>query len=985
MHQFVRQSARQAARIRLGALALLMVTSTTARSQTQTGIIAGRMSDSAGHPLAGSVAVLGNARFGATATLDGSYVIPGVPAGSYRLVSHYIGFRSDTVTVVVVGGRTVSQRIVMRSAPSTLETVTVSSPRLNQTTVGALQEQKQADNIVTVQSGDQIRSLPNYNAAEALARMPGVTAERDEGEGKFVEIRGTPPLFQHVTIDGADVPGTLRGDRSVKLDDVPADVLGALEVHKTLSADMDAAAIGGSVNLVTKIPEGSPGGYASGYYGYQTLESNNNGHGDLSYGGRIGADQKLGFLLDGSIDRTDRVINDVEPSWQAVAPGRNGSFYNVNGGSGYTGAWPSWSEREYNYYRTRYGAGGDLDYRFSPTSSVYVKGLWSAFFDEANRWITGLGGSGLQMVNGVPTVTGASVSPFYSNRGPIEHTWGFTGGGRHDAGVWQLAWAANYAGSSANQHDHYDDSYAPLGGNRLANFTYGYDGSRLIPRPVLAPGVLSDLHTASDYALTQLNTDNERTSGSIVGGRLDALLPYTLGRLPASLKLGLKIQNQHKGYLSNQPSYRPDGSPLLSEFPSSYRAPSFYGDVCAGCYPLAPFGSIPAVNQNLVAHPGAWTFTPNTTRDALATFAGTEQVTAAYGMQTLDVRNLHVNVGVRVENTRVGYVGHGEDSTGALLADPIHGSHSYTDLFPSLQLRYALGENTNLRAAFTRGIARPNYSQLAPSFNAAGALPVQNGGTISSAITVGNPDLRPEYAWNSDLLAEHYFNSVGVLSAGLFYKDIRNFIFNRTGFYSGPIPGYAKFFASTPENGPSADLWGFELDYMQHLTFLPGVLRGVGFDVNWTHVESRAIVPQDTTAGHYLNALTGDSVFPYRGQPFRHAALPRQFPTLLNLSLLYDDSRFTARISGQYTSASIYGYGQDGTSNPTSGDNWNYAHWQLDAAATYTLVGSSAITLQALNLTNSVFGFFNGTTRTPWNVQREYYGTTLFIGVRQGF
>ena len=85
----------------------------------------------------------------------------------------------------------------------------MSSPRLNETTAGALQEQKHADNILTVMSGDEIRALPNANAAEALARLPGVTAERDEGEGKYVEIRGTPPDFQHVTINGADVPGTL--------------------------------------------------------------------------------------------------------------------------------------------------------------------------------------------------------------------------------------------------------------------------------------------------------------------------------------------------------------------------------------------------------------------------------------------------------------------------------------------------------------------------------------------------------------------------------------------------------------------------------------------------------------------------------------------------------------------------------------------------------------------------------------------------------
>ena len=160
----------------------------------ENGTIAGRVTDSAGHQLAGaSVVVVGNSRFGGYTGPGGSYVITDIPAGSYRLAAHFIGFRGDTVAVTVTGGQTVTQNIVLKAVPTTLNTVVITSPRLNETTAGALQEQKDADNIMTVMSGDEIRGLPNYNAAEALARLPGVTAERDEGEGKYVEIRGTPP------------------------------------------------------------------------------------------------------------------------------------------------------------------------------------------------------------------------------------------------------------------------------------------------------------------------------------------------------------------------------------------------------------------------------------------------------------------------------------------------------------------------------------------------------------------------------------------------------------------------------------------------------------------------------------------------------------------------------------------------------------------------------------------------------------------------
>ena len=197
---------------------------------------------------------------------------------------------------------------------------------------------------------------------------------------------------------------------------------------------------------------------------------------------------------------------------------------------------------------------------------------------------------------------------------------------------------------------------------------------------------------------------------------------------------------------------------------------------------LAPFGSLPAVNQNLVGNPGAWTYVNNGVSDSAATFAGTEQTNAAYVMQTLDISKLHINAGLRVENTNVGYVGYTVDTSGGIAAARVHGSTSYTDLFPSVQLKYSVDENTNLRVAVTRGIARPDYVLLAPSINVAGVL----GQGEQNPISEGNPALKPEHAWNYDLLGEHYLSSVGVLSAGLFYKSINDFIFQRICALHGP-------------------------------------------------------------------------------------------------------------------------------------------------------------------------------------------------------
>jgi TonB-dependent receptor len=937
----------------------VVLVSTALQAQTPTGRITGHVADSAGAPLAASLRVLGPGAHGAYADAAGQFLIADVPAGPVKVEVRYPGFTTDTFGVTVVGGQSVEHAVVLHGANRQLAVVRVTAAGVAETQAYALQTQKRADNIVSVISGDEIRSLPIYNAAEAAERLPGVAAEEDEGEGKYLQIRGTPPDFQHVTIDGADVPGTLATDvRAVKLDDVPADLLGSIEVSKTLTADMDASAIGGSVNLVSKIPEGSPRGYVSATYGYQEQESNNNGQASFAYGGRVGDQQKLGFLLNGAYDRIDRTLNDVEPSFTAVDNQGN----EVTGGSNYAHVFPSeWSQREYNYYRTRYGLGGDLDYRFSPTSTLSLKGLWSAFFDQANRWETNVKGSDETFTNGVPTISGGKVSNTVSNRGPVEHTWGFVAEQKQQVGPVHLTFDANYAGSEATTHDHLEDSYS----FNESKFNYGINGSNTNPAYIVTPQIRSEISNPANYSLSELDTDNEFNSGQDIGAKIDALVPYSIGNLPASFKFGVKYRDEHKGYLDYEPQFTPNNGNLpMTQFLGTYSAPSFYSHLCAGCFTNAPYASIPAVQAYYHANASAFSgIQGQTEADNLNSFAGTEQVAAAYGMQTLDIGQLHINVGLRLENTTVGYVGHITTSPNDTTASATqHGAHSYLDFFPSVQLRYALDENTNLRAAFTRGIARPDYVQLAPSLNAVGVT-----GTQQDPLTLGNPELKPEHAWNYDLLGEHFFPSVGVISGGFFYKDIDDFIYQQIVPYSGPLQQYAGFYASQFTNGPRAELWGVEADYEQHFTFLPGALAGAGFDVNWTHVESRAVVPDLTFGG------------------FRHQMLDRTIPNMFTVSMLYDYSLVSARVAGRYTAATINAYGSDGSSNPESSDTWFYPHWQVDAQLTVRVFGSTALSVSGQNINNEFFGFFTGTPGNRTNNQRETYGSVWAVGVRQGF
>ena len=235
------------------------------------GTIRGAVTEAGQRSAADVIVHVSGTTIGARSDSSGLYRVLRVPAGSYVVRVAKIGFSPESATVVVQNGQTVTQNFELHALVQELTAVTVTSNRLGESEAAALQRKADAPNVVDVLAGDVIRALPNVNVAEAARRMPGVTTERDEGEGKFVQVRGTEPELNNVTINGAHVPGTEGGTRVAKLDDIPSDLLAAIEVSKTLTADMDADAIGGSVNLVTKTPEGAPQGYVAGQYGQVDL------------------------------------------------------------------------------------------------------------------------------------------------------------------------------------------------------------------------------------------------------------------------------------------------------------------------------------------------------------------------------------------------------------------------------------------------------------------------------------------------------------------------------------------------------------------------------------------------------------------------------------------------------------------------------------------------------------------------------------------
>jgi TonB-dependent receptor len=369
------------------------------------------------------------------------------------------------------------------------------------------------------------------------------------------------------------------------------------------------------------------------------------------------------------------------------------------------------------------------------------------------------------------------------------------------------------------------------------------------------------------------------------------------------------------------------------------------------------------VQAYVTAHPDQFTVSggpgPNKSQ-----FDLTERVAAGYVMNSLDLSpSARLIAGVRIESTHVDT--RSFDSNTGLQNFTAGGN--YLDVLPSVAVKLAVSTNAALRLVYSRALSRPDPQDISR------AVGVVNDTQNPPTVSLGNPALKAEHANNVDVLVEQYLAPLGLIQAGYFYKALSDpIIATQTRPTSGPFAG---FLVSQPGNAGSATLQGFEVAYQQHLGFLPGALAGLGLSANYGYTTSDA-----------------------RGLPLRtdHPALLRQAPHTWNISPTYDFRAFSIRVGMSYNGANIYAYQyQDlnsdgarlaagdltagGVGGP-GGDSYLFPHLQLDAQASVRLAPGFSLVVYGLNLTDEVFGFYNGSPQ--YVVQREFYRPTYAIGLR---
>src|SRR5580698_858715 len=294
----------------------LLASAATGDKGTPSGSVSGTVKDAAGAVLQGAQIVLQPTATSVASDAQGNFVIPNIAPGTYTVTVSYVGFDNMVTTIVVKPGQTATLNATMSVASANQQVI------VNAGLVGdaaAINEQRTSANILNVQTDTQIQSLPNANVADAIGRMPGVTLQRNEGEGQYVQIRGTEPRLSNTTIDGVIVPGPDPEVRQVDLDTIPADLVGAVTISKTLSANQDGDAIGGSVDLqIKQATSDKPTLMFEGIDGYTPIDNGRKTFTiDSSAGLRFGPNspqgKRFGLMLGYSYDYNGRGIDDVEP------------------------------------------------------------------------------------------------------------------------------------------------------------------------------------------------------------------------------------------------------------------------------------------------------------------------------------------------------------------------------------------------------------------------------------------------------------------------------------------------------------------------------------------------------------------------------------------------------------------------------------------------------------------------------------------------
>lgn len=816
----------------------------------------------------------------------------------------------------------------------------------------AYNQQKNGSNIANILSSDQVGRFPDANIGDALKRVPGITMQNDQGEARNIIVRGLAPELNSVTLNGDRIPSAEGDNRNVQMDLIPSDMISTIEVNKTLTPDMDADAIGGSVNLITRAAPNGQRISATLSGGYNPIRNGELISGGLVYGDRF-LNNKLGVVLSGSYNTNKYGSDNVEAVWTRDD---HGNVY-----------MDEHDIRKYDITRTRRSASAALDYKFNATNSISFNAMYNWRDDWENRYRARTRGiEPIYDPNDETKIIGYEGDIRRQTKGGIDNNrvknmrleqqtvQNYSLRGDHIINSkLDMDWAVSY--STAREYRPNERYVEYQAGGVAFSPDFGGEGQPLY--------TTTNAPALSDYSLRTISENTDNTTEDELGIKINFRLPASIiagekGRIRFGGRARIKNKLRDNTFteysplsgwetMADAPTVNWDGkgwNPSEKYTPGTFTSREHLGGLDLGNTALFESEAVPSEYLPL-------------------NYRAAENIYAGYLRWDQDFNSkLSLITGLRVEHTALNYEGNiireEEELDGTRSV-----ANSYTNLLPNLTMKYLPNQDLVLRAAVTTALARPNYYRLSPFVSTL---------ADDNFIEAGNPDLTAAYAWNFDLMAEYYFRSIGIISGGVFYKNINNFIYTyRDEFYTtekfandfpdipNPVTAGENWTLSQARNGDNVNVYGFEVALHRQLDFLPGkFLKGFGIYTNYTLTRSNA-----------------KGIYSADGDLRTGLMLPGTAPHMFNASLSWEDKKFSARISLNYAAAYL-----DELGGSDFDDRYYDQQTFLDFNASYKVTPMLRIFAEANNLTNQALRYYQGEQKRT--MQMEYYRQRFNLGVK---
>ena len=835
-------------------------------------------------------------------------------------------------------------------AGNALSEITVTAQR---TTVQEAREaQMEAPNLINIATYQEIRQLPDVSTGEAVRRIPGISLETDEGEGRYVNIRGFDADLNSTTFAGLRLPPTnnaspFGGYRAVTLDSIPIGLVGALTVTKSNLPSQDAEALGGTIEITPKTAPENGALFAEGNVGsgYEPLRQKPVFDVAITTGGRFGGSsdyQPFSVVLTYSFNENWRGIDDVEPAYFNDSAHPYGAINNIQ-------------QRDYELNRKRHGYGVDLGYQPDPNNSYYVRAFDAGYTERYYRQFLNLtpDGATVDLGNGQlqdtlfgtagpPSTVGAQMAfrdEMETSKDQVAMV-----GGRNDFDGVVLDYRVGYTNGTWSKAYDYNSTFdfTPADGV----ITYSPTGRGHTPLYTISGSNYLD---PTNYAFSGFSNSTAYNFDKEHSFVVNVEVPLSWGGLDKeSVKTGISARLRHKRTISEPYSY-PNLPNLLLSNVAEGPPETYY----SGQYQNPP-DIRPGYLQSIL---GPGTQQIGDQASSLQQYLDAkEDVYAAYVQYEIGLGPLGVVGGVRVERTKdtlranqVPFDANSNpipDANGNATYTPVRADNSYTNAFPGIQARYEIQPTLIGRATWSSTIARPGFNQS----DASRTIDLGSG-----FLTEGNPKLKPATANSFDLSIEKYLPSAGILSVGVFDKQIKNYIVNdNLGTVLDPTSG-VLLKHNTYSNAAGSFARGVEFNWEQRFTQLPGLLSGLGAGANYTFVDSR-----------------------FQIRPGEFSQLPSTSKNTWNATVFYEQYGLTVRLAAYSVSADLFAIGGDRTS-----DVYNAKRTSMDFGSSYALSEQLSIYFNVKNLLNTPHAFWEGTSNRP--IQREFYGQDYLFGLRYDF